>query len=75
MSESVNNQDVANRLGVSRAAVSRFRNGSRVPRPATRARIAELLDWPIGTQAELEAAGKWAEGFEQALCRLQPQPA
>lgn len=54
---------------MSRAAVSRFRNGSRCPRVDTRLTIAKEYKWPIAKQAEAEAAGKWAAEFNRVLAR------
>jgi transcriptional regulator with XRE-family HTH domain len=62
------NVDVADRLGVSPAAVSRFRGGSRVPRMATQKAIAEAYGWSIRDQATAAAEGRYGEAFEAALC-------
>lgn len=41
-------------LGVSDPTVSRFINGSRVPRVSTATRIFELLDEPVGVFAYID---------------------
>lgn len=64
-----NSSEVARRLGVSREAVSRYRAGLRIPRVRQRKLIAEAFEWTLGAQAEAEAAGKWADGFNEALLR------
>jgi transcriptional regulator with XRE-family HTH domain len=68
----LNNTDVGVRLGVSRAAVSRFRNGSRVPRMATQKKIAEIYGWTVAEQATAHAAGEWAAEFNAHLERAYP---
>jgi predicted transcriptional regulator len=66
---SPSNVEVADVLGVSDAAVSRFRSGSRVPRMPTQTLIAEKFGWSLADQAQAHSAGTWAEGFERAICR------
>lgn len=67
--ETPNTSEVARRLGVSRAAVSRFRNGLRVPILSTRLAIVTEFGWSIEAQARAEAEGRWAEEFNKALKR------
>lgn len=73
-SNSPTNLDVALKLGVSHASVSRYRagngrTGSRIPKFAVQQRIAEQYGWSVASQANAIARGKYAEGLERALCR------
>lgn len=63
------NVQIAARLGISPAAVSRFRGGSRVPRMATMRRIAEVYGWTISEQAVAHSQGSeiYRQGFEHAV--------
>lgn len=67
--ESPNTSEIARRLGVTRAAVSRYRNGLRVPILSTRLTIVTEFGWSIEAQARAEAEGRWAEEFNRALDR------
>lgn len=66
-----NTSDVARRLGVTRAAVSRWRSGSRLPQLAQRQKIEAAYGWGIADQALAEAAGTWAEAFNSMLERVE----
>jgi transcriptional regulator with XRE-family HTH domain len=61
------NVEVASRIGVTPAAVSRFRGGSRIPRPITQSRIAEVFGWSAADQLAANLSGSYAAGFEEAI--------
>lgn len=50
----ITQKEFAKMLGVSEPTVSRFINGSRVPRASTATRIFELLDEPVGVFAYID---------------------
>lgn len=50
----ITQKEFAKMLGISEPAVSRFINGSRVPRASTATRIFEMLDEPVGVFAYID---------------------
>lgn len=72
MSERPLNTDVAERLGISSASVSRFRGGSRVPRIDIMRKIEKVYGWTVAEQATAHGEGTYATEFEAAI-RNQPK--
>lgn len=59
--------DIAKKLGVSLATVSRLRSQDRNPTLVLMAKIDRAFGWPIGRQAEAYKEGRWLEEFESVL--------
>jgi transcriptional regulator with XRE-family HTH domain len=61
---------VAKRLGggITPSAISRIRNGLRLPRIQTMEAIARAYNWPLEDQAVARSAGCYAQELEAKLC-------
>lgn len=66
-----NTSDVARRLSVSRAAVSRWRSGNRLPQMKQRQAIEKAYGWSVADQAVAESQQRWAAGFNAVLERSE----
>lgn len=69
---SPSNESIGQLLGVSHAAVSRYKSGDRVPELDVMARIAELYDWSIDRQYKARQEGTYASEF---IARVSAGPA
>ena len=61
---------LARELGVSLATISRVRSKDRNPTLDLMSRIARVYGWSIGEQAEAWFHGRWLEGFESMIQRM-----
>lgn len=67
--QALTNAAVAALLGVSEAAVSRYKTGHRIPHISVQVEIERIFGWSVSAQAVAHSKGKWARGFKSALCR------
>lgn len=65
----VSYKDIARRLKISPAAVSRYLRGTRIPKLAIQVKIEKLYGWPITEQATAASRGKYPAEFEKAMKR------
>lgn len=64
----VTNSSIAARLGVHWSTVSRWRNGSRVPSPATLQKMVQVFD--LDAAEALEAYSRGREAFGSYFCEV-----
>ena len=63
----VTHRVVADKLGVTVAAVSRLRSGSRLPSFDLMCKIQGAYGWPVEEQARARVNGQWMYAFESVL--------
>ena len=65
----VTHRTVADKLGLTVAAVSRLRSGSRLPSFDLMWKIQEAYDWSVEEQTRARVDGQWMYAFESVLRR------
>jgi transcriptional regulator with XRE-family HTH domain len=64
------NEALGQLLGVSHAAISRYKSGDRFPDLDVLARIAELADWSMDDQYRARQNGTYSDEFGRRLARV-----
>lgn len=66
----MNTRDMADRLGVSQATVSRLRSGKRRPSLDMMYKIEDVMRWNVAMQAKCMRAGDFPREFAERMERL-----
>lgn len=69
MTAAVTNVQVAQAIGMTHSGVSRIRSGDRLPSIDKMIAIEQVLQWPIGSQTQARAEGRYAAEFEAILAK------
>lgn len=66
--------DLARRIGVSVATVSRLASGNRSPSVALMERISKVIEWPIEKQCRAYLDGTYGQKLTAAMEQWHPTP-
>lgn len=71
----MNQETLAQWLGVSVATVSRLRSGKREPSWSVMEAVRDTFDWTLGEQATSRDQGAWRDDFESVLRQFEADKA